>query len=336
MKNDKNSTSDNCSNKQGGTPSTESTGPRSGPLSRRTLLQSVGAVGAASGLLTMLAGAEQTGNELTPVSAVDGELLGSIFQTPEVRQLRRTYPTVALKPEGVHSLHTDSNDQVIAANVAVAGGTLAYLNVHDTTQVTVSLDQRRPDVIADWPLGTEGMIKATVEKATFIRTATEDEQERVLDGIGGTRIENADDSDVFVAPETDSYLIQKFDYEGRRIEVLAVSAGVSSTGGSAGNYQIDAQHVVGSGGQTGVGIAGSCNINEETAVDVYLCLHQLTTCTLCAPSIVGGPIAAVACLLLVCFGSVTAVTAYLDEVDFGCTALISDVLDCWDEWTQFY
>lgn len=302
-----------------------------GKLSRRNILRSTSAIGSAAFLLTIPALAEKSGFGTERALKNNQGSLESVYQSLAVQQLREQYPNVALEPRNIRTVVTDSEDKVVAANVTVEDGELTYISVHDTTQVTLVFDERDRDVVGDWPSDTEGLINATSNGATFVRTATVDELETVLNSLGRTEVEDADEQNVYVAPETQSYFVEKFDYESRQLELLEVSSQLDALGETG--YRIDDQDVYGTKGAT---IQGGCNINDDTAANVLLCLHQVTTCSACSPSFLGGPIPAVACLLLVCIGTPTALEALIDELDNSCVALVTDVLSCWDEWTDFY
>jgi hypothetical protein len=79
-----------------------------------------------------------------------------------------------------------------------------------------------------------------------------------------------------------------------------------------------------------------CVLDDGTAKNIFVRLQQVITCGLCAPSVVGGPQAAVACLLLVCLGSPTALQAVVPESENDCVDLAERAYDCYTEVKEKY
>jgi hypothetical protein len=81
---------------------------------------------------------------------------------------------------------------------------------------------------------------------------------------------------------------------------------------------------------------GECVLDDSTAKNIFFCLQQAITCGLCASSVIGGPQAAVACALLVCLGSPTALQAIIPELRNDCVVLAERAYDCYTEITEKY
>lgn len=268
-------------------------------------------------------------------------IIDSIYGSPEVRQIKQEFDKSDIEPTSIKSVITDSRGEIVAANISVNDGTLAYFNF-DSAQAKLIFNKRKPNISKNWPANTEGLITATADNVTFFRTVSQDEKKRIINGIGKTKIDNPNVSKIIVDPEARIYLIDKYDYNNKEIETIKASSSKSKNGVDYRiiENELFGSHVLGLLSNQSIQQLNSqsdgCTADGETAAEVILCLTQAITCRWCLLSGIGGPKAVVACILLICLGTPSALEALIDELDNPCASLVGDLTSCWDKWTSFY
>lgn len=310
---------------------------RSGPErtnSRRKVLKSMGTAGALP--ITLSAGQE---GPLSFSTDAKSESLETVYESPEIEQLKSEFPNVDIDLERVQSALTDRNDEVTALRVSVPDGTLIYINTSGSSQVVLQLDEAARYKFEDWPRFADGWIQATEEEAIFTRTTTAFEQFLVSYRLGDTQMEDPTRTEVLLSPNERTYYVDKYDEDARETESLVATTTASSIArtddSGSDSLTIQTQSYYGEGD---VELAGDekCELNGAAAGNIFFCLQQVATCALCAPSSVGGPQAAVACLLLVCFGTPTALEAVLPQLDNNCYDLGERAYNCYNEYTEYF
>lgn len=300
--------------------------------SRRQVLQSMGA----AGVLPITLPSDQEGPVSFSTDLKTEFSLDQVYDSSAIDRLKSEFPEVEINAEEVKSALTDVNGKITSINLSVPDGELTYVNTGETGHATLKVDEDIRWKFEDWPSHTDAWIRATADEAVFTRSTTAFEKFLASYELGRTNIENPTDLSVIYAPELDRYYIDKYDREAKEIEsIIATTGGVSITDDSSENsLTIQSQEYYDESVSTMTG--GECELSKGTAKNIFFCLQQAATCTLCAPSVVGGPQAAVACFLLVCLGSPTALQAIIPDLRNDCVVLAERAHDCYTEITDRY
>lgn len=304
--------------------------------SRRRVLKSMGTAGA----LPLSIRSSKNGTiDLSPNPDRKEVAIDKVYESPEIEKLKSEFPDLTVDSESVQSVIQDNDSQITSIRISVTDGLLTYINTNQVTQVILALDDDARSSIEDWPPYTEGFIRASAEEAVFTRTATQLEQLLVSYRLGQTQMENPTNTNISFTPESGTYYIDKYDEREKEIEsIIATTAGPSiqnTSGSGSGGLSIRSQAYYGENDMS-LSDTEECELNGAAAGDIFFCLVQATTCALCAPSVVGGPKAALACLLLVCLGSPTAVQAVIPELENNCYNLAERAYTCFKEFSKFY
>lgn len=193
--------------------------------------------------------------------------------------------------------------------------------------------------IDHWPTGTEGFIKSTASSTEFFRTSTVGEKDDILAELEDTKLSNPDQTSVILAPKSGTYYIDKFDMDAQEIESIVASGQSPSnqlTSSSQKSLDIVEQQYYDDSLAFTPTDKESCTLGSTAAKETFFCLVQVISCSLCAPSLVGGPKAALACVLLVCLGSPTAIEAIIPELENNCVNLAERAVTCYVEFTEGY
>lgn len=302
--------------------------------SRRDALRSIGAMG------VIPAASRVSSLEIPFFSAKRKESLTPtdlVYSSAEVDQLKSKFPELDISPQNVQRTTTDADGNTTSVTISVPVGTLKYINISDSSQVILVLDSGARNQIDNWASGTEGQIRATASEAQFIRTTTDEEKRDILLELGATEMKRVTSTSVLIAPGNNTYFIDKLDSKAREIESIVATSAQSDAltmSTASSGIEIIEQNYYGDSISFGVADAENCHIDNTLGTDIFFCLTQVVSCSLCAPSLVGGPPAAVACLLVVCLGSVTALEAVLPQLENGCYNLGERALTCYVEWTE--
>jgi|UPI0007C606AA hypothetical protein len=305
-------------------------------INRRNVLRKIGGIGVASAVgFSGLASGESLSDDEKQ------DVIDTIYKSQRVEQIKKKFGGVNIEPKKVQSVTTNQSGDLVTAKLSVSDGDLVYSSVKDTT-VIVQFDRSASEIGESWPKNTEAFIKSTSSGVDLLRTATDEEIKDVTEGVNTSEIESADAVNIFIDPESQTYYMEKYDFNNKILEMFELATGGTSSGKISPtredqNHEYNVrEHKVFNSEKQNIQLQSDCNINSNTAADVILCFNQVGSCALCSPTLVGGPVPTVACLLVVCFGTPNAVSAILEEVDNSCFNLIKDVISCWDEWTSFW
>lgn len=302
-----------------------------------------------------------------PASAADAaDEVETLLDSKEVKAIERADPELEIRTDeavliasgdGPRSRRVvrDRSGHPAGVTVPTNHGELTVVTLDGDRTALLDFDERVPEVESDWPDGTTGRLKATGDVATFQRTATPDETDRILAGIRRPDLTESSSVEISVAPGKGEFYVlhvNESDTEVERLRGRILSPGASEPPGpeqadpeGRGEYRIiEAQtHAVGDGsgslptrsaGDTPVLLETLCDCDKAMA-DVIFCVYQAAGCLSC---FIGSPAPPVliACLILVCAGGTGGVFLSLlgnlgclppsDRVTRGC---VSDCIDVW-------